>query len=281
MTKPFDLADAKLGHPVQTTYGRPVAIIKFDKRGQYPIVGIITEDERESVDSWTITGSNSVDPRDACNETHGLCMAPLGTVDGREVYPGDMLLNTAEDLVPVPHGVPFDPGMWSWPAPKRNYPVTQMGAERLAQEVATVPYPLGYTAIADIVIKHGIDNGYLIDPALLDKLAGAIDDTASTPELFVDLVIKRIASLEAQVTEQARTIGAIGSERDMLRNCLQNIGTAVGLQIGHGYSEIPAAVRMREVAIARRFYTNGFIAGEKRRPYPSDDMFKAELAKVK
>lgn len=39
--KKFDLELAKQGHPVQTRNGRPVRIICWDRKSEYPIVALI------------------------------------------------------------------------------------------------------------------------------------------------------------------------------------------------------------------------------------------------
>ena len=43
--KPFDLTAAKAGKPVVTLYGKDARIICFDAVGEYPIIGLIKNDD--------------------------------------------------------------------------------------------------------------------------------------------------------------------------------------------------------------------------------------------
>ena len=56
--KPFDLAKAKAGTKLKTRSGIPVEIFKWDARGDYPIRGIIIDENEDTSDCWTSGGSS-------------------------------------------------------------------------------------------------------------------------------------------------------------------------------------------------------------------------------
>ena len=56
--KPFDLAKAKAGAKLKTRSGIPVEIFKWDARGDYPIRGIIIDENEDTSDCWTSGGSS-------------------------------------------------------------------------------------------------------------------------------------------------------------------------------------------------------------------------------
>lgn len=56
--KPFDLAKAKAGAKLKTRAGLPVEIFKWDARGDYPIRGIIIDENEDTSDCWTSRGSS-------------------------------------------------------------------------------------------------------------------------------------------------------------------------------------------------------------------------------
>ena len=56
--KPFDLAKAKAGAKLKTRAGLPVEIFKWDARGDYPIRGIIIDENEDTSDCWTSGGSS-------------------------------------------------------------------------------------------------------------------------------------------------------------------------------------------------------------------------------
>ena len=58
--KPFDLEKAKAGAKLRTRNGYPVEILKWDARGEYPIVGIIKQEEQDDIEGWTCEGLWSI-----------------------------------------------------------------------------------------------------------------------------------------------------------------------------------------------------------------------------
>ena len=57
--KPFNLEEAKQGKPVVTRDGRPVRILTFDRKGNMPIIGLVTYREVEVGCYFSIDGKAS------------------------------------------------------------------------------------------------------------------------------------------------------------------------------------------------------------------------------
>lgn len=64
--KQFDLAKAKAGAKLKTRAGLPVEIFKWDARGDYPIRGIIIDENEDTSDCWT-SGGSSYTSGNACH----------------------------------------------------------------------------------------------------------------------------------------------------------------------------------------------------------------------
>ena len=82
--KPFDLAKALAGEKVVTRDGKSIRIICSDKKGTYPIIGLMKgEEEEEEVYSFTLCGSYN---KDLKNHSYDLFMAPVKTKYYVHVY---------------------------------------------------------------------------------------------------------------------------------------------------------------------------------------------------
>ena len=57
--KPFNLEEAKAGKPVVTRDGRPVRILAFDRKGNMPIIGLVTNREVEIGCYFSVDGKAS------------------------------------------------------------------------------------------------------------------------------------------------------------------------------------------------------------------------------
>jgi hypothetical protein len=104
-TKPFNLEQAKAGHPVVTREGYPVRILAFDLNNEkYPIAASIQFQEREDVESFSKEGSFNIqsgkeDPLD-------LLMAPVkkeGWVNlynfGERTTTGGVIFSSEKDAI--------------------------------------------------------------------------------------------------------------------------------------------------------------------------------------
>ena len=60
--KPFDLEKAKAGAKLRTKGGCPVEIFKWDARGEFPIRGIVIDEEEDKSTSWRLDGLWIYDP---------------------------------------------------------------------------------------------------------------------------------------------------------------------------------------------------------------------------
>lgn len=81
---PFDLERAKAGDPVETRGGNKVRILCFDRKGNYPIVALIDDDdsEAEEIESFTLEGTHAL----GCVTNFDLVMAPKVIVKYVIVY---------------------------------------------------------------------------------------------------------------------------------------------------------------------------------------------------
>ena len=70
--KPFDIEQAKAGKPVQTRDGNDVEIVRFDLRGEYPILAVIKYPKADSAITFTESGKSFKDD----DSYHDLFMKP-------------------------------------------------------------------------------------------------------------------------------------------------------------------------------------------------------------
>lgn len=105
----FDLEKAKLGHPVRyiNIYnGRPTTnlarIICYDfkdEANKKHLIAVITDKENNDVEYTTTFSNDGVDAKYSWLE-----MAPICTVEGKEIYPGDVVYVTNFDgkkVIPI------------------------------------------------------------------------------------------------------------------------------------------------------------------------------------
>lgn len=183
MSKPFNLADAKAGHPVAIANAIPGAaglnntvpakILTADLNNAWRVVVSYFHGEDERVVKFLADGTNPKGEENINTRAH-LVMGPIGTIDGKPVYPGDMI--TLGGLAfHAPYDVPV-PSEAKWP---RQYPETQMPGVDLCIVYASFngdQYESLF-AVANAAIRHGIDNGYLLDPT---QAAKEISDAIAT-----------------------------------------------------------------------------------------------------
>lgn len=168
-TKPFNAEQAKAGAPYRCRDGQEATVLKWDSRqNQYPLHGVCGDADMPS--SWTLAGTyydhGELDGYD-------LVMLPLGYTDGKPVFVGDELVD--------PSGATFTPGPRDsghlagcrWPAPEKQYPVTQLTAAELLQIIADVKGKGGFAGearhIANAALRHAIDNGYAATKEAYDQ----------------------------------------------------------------------------------------------------------------
>lgn len=216
MSKPFNLADAKAGHPVVTRDGQPATVFKFDARNAsvYKHFGMVELGTEEVPEQWNDLGASWG------TRNNNLVMAPISTIDGLPVYPGDMITVDGMDIA-VRHNEPIDWANAKWP---RAYPKTQMVNDELgiaytAKIDTTVQ---GWKRVANAAIRHGIDNGYLLDPRDLEQ---RVSIKASSEEL------KRIISAPPRGNNYGCVIAPV---RDVERErAIMRAGTETGFAWAH------------------------------------------------
>lgn len=161
-TKPFNLDHAKAGAPYACRDGREATVLKWESRREgCPLLGVF--DVRDLPGLWTGDGLNSG------NRDLDLVMIPLGYIDGKPVFVDDEV-EFAGNVVKV---VPGDHGFQScrWPAPAKQYPVTNCTPElvRKYNDVVTCNKHMGWHAhiaaiegVANAALRHAVDNGQVI-----------------------------------------------------------------------------------------------------------------------
>lgn len=132
--KPFNIEQAAAGAPVRLSDGTEnVRIVCTDRIGPAPVVALVTGVGNEYLREYTADGAGWNQPPSPAwpgsqpTALARLVMAPIGTLDGRDVYWGDTLCDPSGAEVTVTW--PFPAGM-SWP---RVYPKCGMNAYELAQ----------------------------------------------------------------------------------------------------------------------------------------------------
>lgn len=168
-SRPFDIISAKAGAPYCCRDGEPATVLKWDgRRFNEPLVGCIGADDVPA--SWGSDGRYVPDehgqrPRD-------LVMLPVGMCQSKPVFVGDELLTRFGDkfVVEKKHIGDLDEEN-TWPVATSDYPKTQMteGAMRSVAIDAIGGATLSCEAVANAAIRHGIDNGYLLDPRDLQQ----------------------------------------------------------------------------------------------------------------
>lgn len=222
MTKPFNLADAKAGHPVQTRDGQCATILKFDSTyGVYPLIGVTGPDDQ--FHRWTGMGYLGLGL--AMENKFDLVMAPIGTIEGKPVYPGDMITIAGGDPIAVRHDLPF-PIDAKWP---RQYPETRMCGDDLEviyRGTGAGEHNADHVAVANAAIRHGIDNGYLLDPCELQHISIKLPDM-SMEEL------NRMVAAECNHEGKLQWLDAPDSTRDRERAIMRKgLELATYLQAG-------------------------------------------------
>lgn len=157
--KPFDLTAAKAGAPVRLSDGtESVRIICWDRKGNNPpIVALIGHNET----AWCFNADGRISNGHA--DGTRLVMASIGTLDGREVYPGDTVMDAGGPLTVGNDWTQSDLDQCTSP---RVYPKTRMSDDELLRAWNDSHFN-GTGAMMDLAnaaIAHGIERGYLAQP---------------------------------------------------------------------------------------------------------------------
>lgn len=205
-TKPFNLEQAKAGAPVALSTGRrptPVRILATDITGSHsvaftyegPHCGLVGTATSDGLCVWT--SDNRIGRH--------LYMIPHGQLDGRDVWPGDVLFKNGN---PINVGCEFTMGDsgYSWP---KQYPTVQWNSHEVYQALAVARTPGGTDAgmavnVANAAIKHGILNGYLYAASEInDPMAELITALGMKQGTFAAVMQAAIKALEPGTVAQA------------------------------------------------------------------------------
>ena len=185
----FNLEHAKAGAPVQLEDGTEACIIKFDARNPVlPLVVLVGAQDQPML----ATNLGYIDALD-----HHLAMAPMGYCEGKPVHVGDILVTPNGMLANIfPYDDRRDWAGYTWP---RKYPETRRFFDRYD------------AAIANEAIKHGIDNGYLLDPnaqeSVIHPQLGRIYGDQAFLEHVVELMAVDMLAIAKRVYSWGRADG--------------------------------------------------------------------------
>jgi hypothetical protein len=96
--KPFNLAEAKAGKPVQLRDGRPATILTYSCRDDnYPIIALAHGADGDELLTYTLEGTFTSTSKK--NDPLNLCMAPLEISGWLNIYPEEeyIFCNTKEN----------------------------------------------------------------------------------------------------------------------------------------------------------------------------------------
>ncbi|MCY0910908.1 hypothetical protein [Massilia antarctica] len=162
-TRPFSLEHARAGAPYRCRDTQEATVYKWDGRDtKYPLVGCIGANDQPV--SWRANGQRA----GGVECTLDLVMTPLGFIDGKPVFVGDVLID--------PSGTPFVPGPSNsghlagciWPASAPVYPETSVSYQELslvALNANSTPLYASASqlhAIANAAIRRVIDDGQVV-----------------------------------------------------------------------------------------------------------------------
>jgi chromosome segregation ATPase len=171
-TRPFNAEHAKAGAPVCTRGGAAAQILANLGGGAngYPVVGVYVLNGRVSTAEWTKDGH--FHKRGKISNVD-LFMSPLGFVDGRPVFVGDMLCNADGVMHEVEADDRYFDGM-RWPQPaateepaKAVYPEFVGDISILETAYSYVPdnnphWGVVLRRVANAAIRHAIDSQQVV-----------------------------------------------------------------------------------------------------------------------
>lgn len=208
-SRPFNLADAKAGHPIQTVAGDRAEVFKYDHAefANFPLVGVINHTR---LCYWTEAGAGALGVGDSYQDN--LVMAPIGTIDGKPVFIGDELVYISSGRTTFVEPDDKNFSHCRWPALTPAYPVTLMTDDDLVSNYnggGPVSHKREYQEwrrIANAALRHAIDAGQLVLPDaapsddLLMKVAKEVYCRATGQEHFLNEKEEYFRSIIASVT---------------------------------------------------------------------------------
>lgn len=129
-SKPFNANHARAGALYCCRDGTEATVLKWDGRGKYPIIGVASDIDKQAI--WMQDGHIL----DNANRDYDLVMLPLGMVDGRPVFMGDIVEHRVQGIwYPITAAPnlrnPWNVASLRWPAPEKVYQVTGMSRHQM------------------------------------------------------------------------------------------------------------------------------------------------------
>lgn len=160
-SKPFDLAAAKAGAPFCGANGEAVRVLIWDrKHPTHPILAIEEDGEQEAV---AFRADGTTTHRESLGVVSQLVMLPLGMIDGKPVFTGDVLDFEGRRCVALATGRSFP--CCAWPAPAKVYPEFTGDLDKLRQQYnASIGEEMGrcLLRVANAALRHAIDSGQVV-----------------------------------------------------------------------------------------------------------------------
>lgn len=171
--RPFNIKHAKAGAPYGLVGGAPVTILKWDARyPNRPLLGVYGNNDQAI--GWDQFG------RGGFGSDNELVMLPLGMCEGKPVFVGDKLIDktwvAGDPEFTVEAGISYEWMRCTWPRPKPQYPETRITADdicKLGSTLAESNYG-ECIKLANASIAKALENGDVVLPSMLEKLADAI-----------------------------------------------------------------------------------------------------------
>lgn len=233
-TRPFNLEDAKAGAPIGCANGAGAEVLRYlDNK----LIGIQTSHTgTQFASEWKVDGAY-------CEPGHfnslDLVMLPLGVIDGKPVFVGDLILGDSRgsqpEIVSAFVGMTFPAGnAWTWPEPAKVYPETQIGylafiaaassggcthiADALETAKGTEKSYRLYRVIANAAIRNAVDTGQLVTKeeheAALYWLGAALRPYADAVRAARDMAVAQ-AVRHSCVAEYDRDMRAMDCDLDL------------------------------------------------------------------
>ncbi|MGK5049917.1 hypothetical protein ACQ4WP_29130 [Janthinobacterium sp. GB4P2] len=158
--KPFDLEHARAGAPIGLTGGGTARFVAYAEEADPSCCVVVIEDRFNLI--GTRRKSGRVNEAGATDNPNDLVMLPLGLINGKPVFVGDVI--TAPDCkgsFPADAQMNFGDGtVWTWPTPPRAYPETRLSFEALCVSGSmhlTSTNSIGIRALANAALRHACE----------------------------------------------------------------------------------------------------------------------------
>lgn len=183
--RPFNAHDAHNGAPYSTRSGKPADILLWTARDPlYPIVGVVGDDDVPM--RWRADGGFGASAGKQYAED--LVMTPLGMVDDKPFFCGDVLLSAiGSKFKAEPRDQDGAVHLWRWPAPevvKPEYTASTIsdaalhdawGRAHMGRQTISFRFDGGIArAVADASLRHALETQAVVPMADVQEVARAL-----------------------------------------------------------------------------------------------------------